>query len=77
MCSFSISTLRNACLISAIIPIGLNRNLSITSNILLSKFGPGYKQLLSDSPFAAHDASNTARIFVVSLSVLITGRCGK
>ena len=47
------------------------------SNIFESKFGLEYKKPLKDGPSERHDASNTARILVVSLSSLTTGRCGR
>ena len=58
---------------SAKIATLLNLNLNKTSHILESIFGPEYKQSLREGPLFPHDASNTARIFVVSLSSLTTG----
>ena len=43
------------------------------SNIFESKFGPEHTQSFKDDPSDSQDASNTARILVVSLSSLSTG----
>ena len=42
------------------------------SKIFESKFGPEYKQPFKDGRSNAQDASNTARILVVSLSSIST-----
>ena len=55
----------------------LNLNLIKISNILVNKFWPEYKHSLREGPFLEQEASNTAVIFVVSLSSRITGLCGR
>lgn len=64
---------KNACFMSAIIPIALNLNFSKIPSILDNNFGPEYKQSFKDGPVVEHDASKTALILVVSLSLRMTG----
>ena len=54
---FKISTIKNACLISAKISIELNRNSNNMSKIFESKFGPEYIDSFKDGPSDAQDAS--------------------
>ena len=68
-----LSTFKNSCLLSAKIAIKLNRSRGKMSNIFESKFGPEYTESFKDRASGAQDASNTARILVVSLSSLSTG----
>ena len=55
----------------------LNVNLIKISKILVNKFGPEYKHSLREVPFVEQGASNTALIFVESLSSRIIGLCGR
>ena len=62
---------------SAKTPILFNLNLSKMSKILAIRVGPEYRHSFNEGPLTLHEASNTARILVVYLSLRITDLCGR
>ena len=59
------------------IATGNRRKRSNTSNKSCCSFGPWYITSFKDTPSYFAEASKTIRVFVVSLSGLTTGKCGR